>query len=60
MVGHNPGLAELASALDPQFVGDGEKYPTCGVAHIKLAAAHWAEVGDGCAHQTEFIFPKML
>lgn len=60
MVGHNPGLAGLASTLDPQFVGDGEKYPTCGVAHIELAAARWADVRNGCAHHTEFIFPKML
>lgn len=60
LVGHNPGFERLAYALDPSFEGDGEKYPTCGVAHMELEIEHWAEVSGGCTSKSEFIYPKML
>mgnify|MGYP005839873253 CR=1 FL=1 len=58
--GHNPGLERLARYLDPSFVGDGAKFPTCGVARMELAASHWKQVTNGCAQKTEFIYPKTL
>lgn len=60
LVGHNPGFEQLARALDPAFAGDGEKFPTCGLAHIDLAVEYWVEVAQGCAVRTHFICPKML
>jgi len=60
LVGHNPGFEQLASALYPDFKGDGEKFPTCGVAHLDLAVDTWQEVTEGCATACEFSYPKML
>jgi phosphohistidine phosphatase len=58
LVGHNPGLEQLARALDPGFTGDGEKFPTCGVAQVKLAVDRWSEVEEGCADECRFDYPK--
>jgi len=60
MVGHNPGFEQLAYALDPGFKGDGEKFPTCGVAHMKLATERWSGVEEGCATECHFVYPKGL
>ncbi len=60
LFGHNPGFELLASVLDPAFEGDGEKFPTCGVAHLELAVAAWREVGHGCASAARFVYPKQL
>lgn len=60
LFGHNPGFEELARALDPEFVGDGEKFPTCGVAQLQLAVSAWREVGHGCASAARFVYPKQL
>jgi len=60
LVGHNPGFEQLAYALNPNFVGDGEKFPTCGAALMKLAIQTWSEVGEACAAKCRFIYPKLL
>jgi len=60
LVGHNPGFEQLAAALDPGFVGDGEKFPTCGAAHMQLAIRHWSEAGEGCTAACRFAYPKLL
>ncbi|HKJ91412.1 MAG TPA: histidine phosphatase family protein [Oceanipulchritudo sp.] len=60
LVGHNPGFEQLAHALDPGFTGDGEKFPTCGVAQMKLAVDRWSEVEEGCAGECRFVSPKGL
>jgi len=60
LVGHNPGFEGLAYALDPNFVGDGEKFPTCGVAQMKLSIQTWSEADEGCAGECRFVFPKGL
>jgi phosphohistidine phosphatase len=60
LVGHNPGFEQLARALDPNFDGDGAKYPTCGVARMQLAVETWAEVDEGSVESSRFVYPKML
>lgn len=60
LVGHNPGFEQLARALDPNFDGDGAKYPTCGVARMQLAVKTWAEVDEGSVESSRFVYPKML
>ncbi len=60
LVGHNPGFEQLAYALDPNFDGDGEKFPTCGVAEMRLRTDHWSKVGEGCATECRFSYPKLL
>jgi phosphohistidine phosphatase len=65
LVGHNPGLEELALRL-AQGEGDalrGEvevKYPTGTVAEIELPAESWAEVKEGTGRIARFIRPRDL
>lgn len=60
LFGHNPGFAQLAYGLDPCFTGDGDKFPTCGVAQMKLAIDRWSEVEEACASECRFVYPKGL
>ncbi len=60
LVGHNPGFEQLALTLHPNFKGDGEKYPTCGVALMELAIGTWEDLASGCSTHMDFIYPKML
>jgi len=65
MVGHNPGLEELAELL----TGDGDpaarqlmaqKFPTCALAVITFEGSDWAAVGPGKGTLTRFITPARL
>ncbi len=65
LVGHNPGLEELALCLSRRdeagLRGEVEvKYPTGTVAEIGLPVEHWAEVGDGMGRIERFIRPRDL
>jgi len=60
LVGHNPGFENLAHTLDPGFEGDGEKFPTCGVAMMTLDLDSWSDIEKNCVRDTEFIDPKMI
>lgn len=65
LVGHNPGLEELALRLSR---GDGGglrgevevKYPTGTVAEISLPVEHWSEVEEGIGKIERFIRPRDL
>jgi phosphohistidine phosphatase len=65
LVGHNPGLEELALRLSRR---DGEalrgeveiKYPTGTLAEIELPAEHWAKVREGTGRLVRFIRPRDL
>lgn len=65
LVGHNPGMEELALRLarrdsDP-LRGEIEiKYPTGTVAEIELPADRWAEVREGTGRIVRFIRPRDL
>ncbi len=65
LVGHNPGLEELAVLL----IGSGalddtarltEKFPTAGVAVIGFNAQSWAEIAPGAGRLEHFLTPKQL
>jgi len=65
LVGHNPGLEELALRLSRQdeagLRGEVEvKYPTGTVAEIALPAEHWSEVKEGTGSIERFIRPRDL
>lgn len=65
VVGHNPGLEELAELL----VGDGEeeahellaeKFPTCALAVLKFDTPGWDGVAPGTAKLSQFLTPARL
>lgn len=64
LVGHNPGMEELALALVPD--GDSEplrptiahKFPTASVAEIRFDADRWADISPGSGHIAHFIRPR--
>ena len=65
VVGHNPGLEELAGLL----AGDGDpaarelmaqKFPTCALAVFTFATDDWAAIGPGQGTLTHFITPARL
>lgn len=63
LVGHNPGMEELALRLARRDVLRGEveiKYPTGTVAEIQLPADHWADVEEGTGRIVRFIRPRDL
>jgi phosphohistidine phosphatase len=64
LVGHNPGLEELALFLAGR---DGAlraevaiKYPTGTLAEIEFAAQHWRNIGQGQGMLGRFIRPRDL
>lgn len=65
MVGHNPGMEDLAARL----IGGGdpegrrrisEKYPTGALAVIDLAADTWQAIGSGSGVLERFVTPRSL
>jgi phosphohistidine phosphatase len=65
LVGHNPGLEELALCLSGRDEGGlrGEvevKYPTGTVAEIALPVERWTEVSEGAGRLVRFIRPRDL
>lgn len=66
LIGHNPGLERLASALSG---GQGkatalarlaEKYPTGTLAVLETDIGHWGTLQDGCCRLTAFVRPADL
>lgn len=65
IVGHNPGLHELALALTGS--GDaaargalGQNLPTSGLAIIDFASDDWTDVSFGRGKLVQFVSPKLL
>lgn len=65
VVGHNPGIEEMAFAL----CRDGEakaferlnsKYPTAACAHLTIDVAKWSDLTRGSAFLKDFISPKTI
>jgi phosphohistidine phosphatase len=65
LIGHNPGLADLAHRL----AGHGDRYalarmrtkfPTAALAVLDLAGENWRELADGSARLDRFVTPKGL
>ena len=60
LFGHNPAFESLARKLAPDFTGDGKKFPTCGIAMLRLAIDDWAQTEGGVADAHDFLCPKRL
>ncbi|MDZ5649705.1 histidine phosphatase family protein [Nitrospirillum sp. BR 11828] len=64
LIGHNPGLEELALSLagaeaDPALrTRIMEKYPTGGLARLEFALDRWADLAPGRGHLAEFATPR--
>lgn len=63
LIGHNPGLHDLALALATE--GEererlGRKFPTGALATLSSAGASWRELAEGGATLTAFVVPKEL
>ena len=65
LVGHNPGLEELAELL----IGGGEedaqeriaeKFPTCALAVLRFDVEDWGGIAPGTGRLTDFITPGRL
>ena len=63
LIGHNPGLADLAHLL----AGHGDRYalarlrtkfPTSALAVLDLSGESWRELADGSARLDRFVTPK--
>lgn len=64
LVGHNPGLEDLAMLLAPDsdaplHVALAAKYPTATIAEVTFAG-EWAELKPGSAALTRFVRPRDL
>jgi phosphohistidine phosphatase len=57
LVGHNPGLHDLACLLAPPGP---EAFPTAALADLRLAADTWPGVGPGCGRLDELLLPRSL
>lgn len=63
LVGHNPGLEQLALALGRRgTLHDlvAAKYPTAALAELSFDGGRWREIGDGTGTLTRFIRPRDL
>lgn len=65
VVGHNPGIAFLATSL----AGSGEeawrqemrsKFPTCAFAVISFDFDDWMDIASGRGRLEHFVYPKLL
>jgi phosphohistidine phosphatase len=59
LIGHNPGLQDLALQLAPAEPRLAEKFPTGALASFALAAP-WARLGAAAAELTEYVVPREL
>ncbi len=66
IVGHNPGMEQLAMALagpssDPTALAKlHDKFPTAALAEIEFEVAAWTEIARGEGRLKRFIRPKGL
>ncbi len=65
VVGHNPGLQDLAGILagsgDEDAMQDmASKFPTAALAVIEFETADWRSLSGGCGHLERFVKPRSL
>jgi len=63
VVGHNPGIAELAEQLAAGGEAHAlarlrEKLPTCGLAEIRTGASRWRDIEPGSGILRAFLTPR--
>jgi phosphohistidine phosphatase len=54
VVGHNPGLTDLANELGCDI----DNIPTCGVVELQFDTDSWAHIGDINPAHIDFDYPK--
>lgn len=58
VIGHAPGIPELASMLDgSQNAALDERFPTSTIAALEVPT-DWADVDEGCAELMAFVTPR--
>jgi phosphohistidine phosphatase len=60
VVGHNPGLQDLAMALAPGSKPVAEKFPTGALAAFELNAHSWIELGQTKVRLVAYVVPREL
>jgi phosphohistidine phosphatase len=65
IVGHNPGLEELAlwlvgSGADEERARLAQKFPTAGLAVISFDSGDWDGIGPGAGRLDHFVTPRRL
>ena len=63
LIGHNPGMQELAIALASRGDRLGvltTKFPTGALAEISLPDGVWSDIGEGSGELTRFVTPREL
>lgn len=55
LIGHNPGLSDLAEWLCPE---QSDWLPTCAVLSLELAITDWAAINKHCASVVHYDYPK--
>ncbi len=65
LVGHNPGLEDLAERLAGSAAGEALerlriKYPTGALAELSFPVQRWAEIGAKTGFLASFVTPAML
>jgi phosphohistidine phosphatase len=57
VIGHNPGLHELAALLVPPGP---EAFPTGALAELRITVDDWADLQPGCAELVKLVVPREL
>lgn len=57
VIGHNPGLHELACMLAPPGP---ESFPTGALAELRLAIERWQDLRSGCGSLATLVLPRSL
>jgi phosphohistidine phosphatase len=60
VLGHNPGIEELATMLDRDGPASAQKFPTAAVARLRLPIATWTDLDWGLGWLEEFVIPRDL
>lgn len=60
MIGHNPGLQDLALRLAPGSERLVERFPTGALAAFELDAESWRELGQKEAQLAAYVVPRKL
>lgn len=60
MIGHNPGLQDLALRLAPGCERLVEKFPTGALAAFELDVPNWRELGQTEARLAAYVVPRDL
>ena len=63
LIGHNPGLQDLALALastGPELARLKRKFPTAALATLTLPETSWRELAEGNAQLASYVVPEQL